>query len=216
MCWFLPSFQLYKMYAFSSCCFLLRMSELHTASSARGNSKCCFLWVTRRPDNPESKPGISGSNRPVWLRRGSMSTAWPCTPCHFQLRTYTHKQGFGCPTLHKFWQIRLNTMFDVVSAWLLSLSEISLREIKMQFFIEILYLYKKRPLFRLVSEYELLYPQLEKRLWFSFLLDDFTVTEDTVSLQLRPCRTRLRKEEPKLCAEVGIWSLIYTKTFIWK
>lgn len=95
-------------------------------------------------------------------------------------------------------------MFDVVSAWLLSLSEISLREIKMQFFIEILYLYKKRPLFRLVSEYELLYPQLEKRLWFSFLLDNFTVTEDTVSLQLRPCRTRLRKEEPKLCAEVGI------------
>lgn len=61
-----------------------------------------------------------------------MSTAWPCTPCHFQLRMYTHKQGFDCPTLYKFWQIKLNTMFDVVSAWLLSLSEISLREIKMQ------------------------------------------------------------------------------------
>lgn len=126
MCWFLPSFQLYKMYVFFHPAVLYWgcLSFIQPALP-RGNSKCCFLWVTRRPDNPESKPGI-------WLRRGSMSTAWPCTPCHFQLRTYTHKQGFDCPTLYKFWQIRLNTMFDVVSAWLLSLSEISLREIKMQ------------------------------------------------------------------------------------
>lgn len=71
-------------------------------------------------------------NRPVWVRKGSMSTSCPCIPCHSQLRIYPCKPGRWLSNSAQILANKVKRSVDI-SAWLISLSEISLRENKIQF-----------------------------------------------------------------------------------